>query len=179
MKTALLIIDVQNALCRGQWAVFDVENVVNRINHLSKAARSVGVPVVLIQHEEAEGPLQFASEGWQIYDNLQTAESDLRLRKTASDSFHKTDLQAILSSTGVDHLVITGMQSDFCVDSTVRIALSLGYSVTLVQDGHSTLDNGVLTAAQISAHHNLTLSNLASYGPRVKVIPANLVHFES
>jgi len=67
-------------------------------------------------------------------------------------------------------LIICGLQTDFCVDTTVRRAFTLGYHVTLVADAHSTLDNGVLTAAQIIAHHNATLGN---FGPQVKVALAN------
>jgi len=75
--------------------------------------------------------------------------------------------------------VICGLQSEFCVDSTTRRALALGYPVTLVSDGHSTLDNGVLTAAQISAHHNQTLATLDSYGPRVTTVLAEDVRFDT
>jgi hypothetical protein len=58
------------------------------------------------------------------------------------------------------------------VDTTTRRALALGYPVTLVSDAHTTLDNGTLTAAQISAHHNETLANIASFGPRAVAVPA-------
>lgn len=176
MKSALLVIDVQRALCAGEWAAFDIDNVVARINTVSAQARAAGVPVVLIQHEEAEGPMQFDTDGWQLADGLVTHAVDLRLRKTACDSFHQTDLQARLQALGVTDLVVCGLQSEFCVDATVRRALALGYPVTLVADGHSTLDNGVLSAAQISAHHNATLGNMQSFGPRVAVVPAAAMH---
>lgn len=176
MTSAFLIIDVQHALCTGVDAAFDIEAVIDRINSVSSRARAAGVPVVLIQHEEASGPLQFGADGWQLDARLQLHNTDLRLRKTACDSFYQTDLQELLTSRGVDHLVVCGLQSEFCVDSTVRAALARGYPVTLVSDGHSTVDNGVLTAAQISAHHNTTLASLRSFGPRVTAIPAAEIH---
>lgn len=179
MKSALLIIDVQTALCTGRWAAFDIDTVVDRINALSDQARDAQVPVVLVQHEEEEGPLQFGSEGWQVYERLSAQPDDIRLRKTGSDSFHRTELHSILQSRGIGQLIVCGLQSDFCVDSTVRAALALGYPVTLVADAHSTLDNGILTAAQISAHHNATLENLTSYGPRVTATPSAQVRIEA
>jgi nicotinamidase-related amidase len=94
------------------------------------------------------------------------------LDKRATDSFHQTALHALLQDRGVQDLVICGLQSEFCVDTTTRRALALGYPVTLVADGHSTLDNGVLRAAQISAHHNVTLANITSFGPRARAVPA-------
>lgn len=176
MTCALLIIDVQHALCHGADAAFDIDGVIHRINSVSARARAAGVPVILIQHEEVDGPLQHGVEGWQLDARLQLSDADLRLHKTACDSFYKTNLQDLLTSRGVDHLVVCGLQSEFCVDSTVRAALARGYPVTLVADGHSTVDNAVLTAAQISAHHNTTLASLRSFGPRVTPLPAAEIH---
>lgn len=175
MKVALLVIDVQQALCSGPDAAFDIDGVVDRINGLAAKARAAGSPVVFVQHEEAVGPLRFETAGWQLCDRLVVQPDDLRLRKTTCDSFRRTGLQSLLQARGVDQLVVCGLQSEFCVDSTVRGALAHGYPVVLVADGHSTMDNGVLSAAQISAHHNVTLANIDSFGPRVTTTAAALV----
>ena len=58
---------------------------------------------------------------------------------------------------GVKNLIITGMQTEYCVDTTCRRAYSLGYRVTLVKDAHSTWGTDLLTAPQIIAHHNEVL----------------------
>jgi len=166
MKSALLVIDVQQALSSGRWAMFDVERVIERINVAVAKASAAGAPVVWIQHEDA-GPLRHGSDGWQLDARLAVRPDDLRLRKTATDSFHKTELQQWLQSQGIDRLIVCGLQSDFCVDSTIRRALALGYPVVLISDAHSTIDNGVLSAAQISAHHTTTLANIESFGVRV------------
>ncbi len=175
MTTALLIIDVQQALCSGEWAVFEAARVIDRISHVTLLARSAGAPVVFIQHEESEGPMVYGQDGWQLDPRLVAQPSDLYVRQKTCDSFHNTDLQALLQARGVTSLIACGLQSEFCVDSTVRRALALGYPVTLVADGHSTLDSGGLTAAQITAHHNTTLANMQSFGPRVQVVLADQV----
>jgi nicotinamidase-related amidase len=99
MKSALLIIDVQQALCTGEWAAFDIDPVVDRINELAAKARSAGTPVLFIQHEETQGPLQFGSKGWQLYERLAVNPDDIRVRKSASDSFHETGLHALFAGT--------------------------------------------------------------------------------
>ena len=179
MKSALLIIDVQHALCTGEEAAFDIGRVIERINALGSRARAAGAPVILIQHEEDGGPLQFGTDGWQLAGDLATSPGDLRVRKRAPDSFHQTELHALLQEREVTSLVVCGLQSDFCIDSTVRRALALGYHVVLVADGHSTVDNGVLSAAQISAHHNVTLGNMKSFGPSVTAVDAGEVDIEN
>jgi nicotinamidase-related amidase len=173
MTTALLIIDVQHALCAGPYAAFEADRVIDRINHVSRRARAAGAPVVVIQHESIGGPLDFGSPGWQLAPGLDTAAGDVLLRKRATDAFHQTELQALLQARGVRDLVICGLQSEFCVDTTTRRALALGYPVALVADGHSTMDNDVLSAAQITAHHNTTLAHISSFGVRARAIAAS------
>ena len=179
MHTALLVIDVQQALCSGEYKAFESERVIERINSVARKFRVAGAPVVMIQHESQGGPLDFGTEGWKLANGLDAQPTDIFLRKKATDSFHQTDLHALLQERGVKNLVICGLQSEFCVDTTTRRALALGYPVVLVADGHSTLDNSVLSAAQISAHHNETLANIASFGPRAKTIPASDVRVEA
>lgn len=178
MKHALLVIDVQHALCTGPEVAFDIERVVDRINEVAAKARAVGVPVIFIQHEDTEGPLKFDTAGWQLYERLVVKSDDIHIRKTATDSFHRTDLHALLQAQSVVEVTVCGLQSEFCVDSTVRGALAHGYPVVLVADAHSTVDNGVFSAAQISAHHNATLANIGSFGPRVTTVAAAELEIE-
>ena len=179
MTTALLIIDVQQALCTGKYKAFDAERVIDRINLVSHRTRAASAPVVVIQHESQDGPLDFGTDGWKLAEGLIVQPTDIYVRKKATDSFHNTDLRSVLQARGVTTLVICGLQSEFCVDTTTRRALALGYPVTLVSDAHSTMDNAVLSAAQISAHHNETLANITSFGPRVTATPAAQVHIEA
>jgi nicotinamidase-related amidase len=178
MTTALLVIDVQQVLASGKYEVFNCSRTIDRINLVARNARHAKVPVVIIQHESEGGSMEYGSEGWKLAPALEAMPSDIYLRKRATDSFHNTDLHAILQEHGVKNLVICGFQSEFCVDTTTRRALALGYPVTLVSDGHSTIDNAVLSAAQISAHHNETLANIESFGPRVRAVTASEVSIE-
>jgi nicotinamidase-related amidase len=178
MPSALLIIDVQQVLCSGEYAAYDVERVIDRINLVSRRVRASGGLVVVIQHETRGGEMDYGSDGWQLAPSLETWDGDIRLRKTATDSFHRTELHDLLQARGITNLIICGLQSEFCVDTTTRRALALGYPVVLVSDGHSTIDNKVLSAVQISAHHNETLANIESFGPRARAVPAHEVQIE-
>ena len=177
MTFAMLVIDVQQALCSGAYAAFDAAGVIDRINGLTDRARAAEVPVIFIQHESTSELLAHGSLGWQLADGLLALPTDRYLRKTATDSFHHTPLHDMLIALGGKHLVICGLQSEFCVDTTTRRALALGYPVTLVSDGHSTIDNAVLSATQITQHHNLTLANIGSFGVRVTTVLAADLRF--
>lgn len=172
MQPALLIIDVQQGLCEGPGAAWQAPQLIGRINQLAQAARAAGAPVVWIQHE-AQNELQYGSPPWQLADGLAPAPQDLRMRKTTPDSFNRTDLEALLRQRGVDTLIICGMHTEFCVDTTIRRALALGWPVLLAADGHTSAGNAVLSAEQVIAHHNATLTNIGSFGPRVQALPVD------
>jgi nicotinamidase-related amidase len=166
-KTALLVVDVQQALCTGEEAAFDIDRVIERINALVTNARSTGAPVIFIQHEEDGGLLQFDTDAWQLAKGLAVRPGDLRVRKMAPDSFDNTGLQSLLQERGVERLVVCGLQTDCCVNATVRGAAALGYEVVLAADAHSTVDNGA--ASQVIADHNKALA--ANLGASVAVVP--------
>ena len=175
MTTALLIIDVQHGHCSGEYEAFESKRVIERINVVSRRMRKAGASVVVIQHESPDGLLEYGTEGWKLAAGLDVQSTDIYVRKKASDSFHNTDLQAILQARRVKKLAICGLQSEFCVDTTTRRALALGHPVTLVSDAHSTMNNSVLSAAQITAHHSETLANITSFGPRVVTVASSEV----
>jgi len=157
-RTALLITDVQNALVE---AAHRKEETLERIQALLARARGAGAPVVYLQHDHRSyEPLKPGSPGWRIHESAAPLAGDLVLRKRSSDSFHETELGSELRARGVERLVITGMASEYCVDSTSRSALSHGFDVTLAEDAHTTVGGGPLPAEQVILHENETLGSL-------------------
>ena len=66
MKNAVLVIDVQQGLCVGPDAAHDCAGTIARINHVTRQARSAGVPVIFVQHESRTGYLEHGSPDWQL-----------------------------------------------------------------------------------------------------------------
>ena len=145
-------------------------HTINRINLVTAKARAAGAPVIFVQHESDSRYLARDSEEWQLADGLTVVPEDLKIRKTTPDSFLRTDLEPLLRSLGIKTVVICGMHTEFCVDTTTRRALALGFPVTLVADAHTSAGNSAITAPQVIAHHTATLVNIASFGPRVKAV---------
>ncbi|MDB5946471.1 MAG: cysteine hydrolase [Ramlibacter sp.] len=179
MKSALLIIDVQQGLCEGEHNAFESAEVISRINRVSAKARAAGLPVILIQHESETGNLKVGTRAWQLAQGLHTDPSDIRVRKTTPDSFLRTDLEHTLRARAITDLIICGMHTEFCVDTTARKALALGYPVVLVEDAHTTEGNEYVTPRQVIQHHNATLENISSFGPRVRIVPTDALEIGS
>lgn len=185
MGKALLIIDVQNAILQGKGTPerqpvleAELEETVVRLRGLQDKARAAGIPVVVVQHDGPAGHrLEVGTAGWEVRPELAPLSGEVLVRKKSSDSFHETELGALLKGLGVSHLIVGGCMTQYCVDTTVRRAVSLGYDVTLVADGHTTADSANLTHLDIIAHHNETLDGFDAGDAVIRVRQAADISF--
>lgn len=174
--TALLVIDAQTGLLDP---AYRRDETIAAINDLIGRARAAGAPVVYVQHDGGtEDAAWVGTAGWRIHPAiLPRAEADPLIRKPASDSFYRTPLKAELDRLGVGRLVVAGLRTEMCVDTTCRVATSLGFDVLLAADAHTTRDNDRLSAEQIVAHHNDTLDDFGNDQHVVVVKPAAEIGF--
>ena len=169
--TALVIIDVQMGMFDEDGPVYNGENLLQTLSKLIGKAHQANAPVIYVQHNDEE----FVKGGpaWPIHPFITPIAGDVVVQKRTPDSFHETNLGDELEKIGIKKLVVGGIQTEYCVDTTCRRAFSLGYDVTLVEDGHSTWDNKYITAQQVIAHHNNTLDGWA-----VRLESADKVQFD-
>ena len=160
MADALLIIDMQTGLYDGPQKPFERERVLATINQLIQRARNANAPIFVARHTGPEGsPIAAGSPLWQLWHGLDVDESrDNLFNKTRPSCFLGTDLAQQLNAAQVNELVIVGMKTQFCLDTTCRVAVELGYSVILPEDGHTCMDTPALSAHAIIEHHNATLA---------------------
>jgi nicotinamidase-related amidase len=176
-KSVLLVIDVQRGLFDREPRPFEADVVVDRINALTERARAADTPVVFVQHQTKGEFLYPESESWQLERRLVVKPGDTLLRKTTPDSFLRTELGDHLARWGTGRVVICGLASEFCVDTTTRRAAALGFPVVLVADAHTTHDKPHASGKEIRAHENATLTNITSFGSVISAVPAAEVSF--
>jgi nicotinamidase-related amidase len=179
MNTALLVIDVQVGIIDHSQS-YNKDRVLANINELITKARAAHVPVIYIRHDGGKGdPLEAHTTGWQIHQRVAPVDGEAIVDKQSCSSFYDTPLQTMLDKTGISHLIVTGCMTEYCVDTACRHATALGFDVTLVSDGHTTLDNDLLKAEQIIAHHNRALNWFNSGEKTVTVKPASEISFSN
>ena len=153
-NTALVIVDVQKGVVEHAQ---DRDAVIANINTVLDRARAAKVPVIWVQHNAEDMPID--SDGWQYVDELQRADDEPLVHKQYGDSFEETELESLLAERKVGRLVVTGAQTDACIRSTLHGAITRGYDATLVSDAHTTDDpsqwGAPLNAEQVIAHTNL------------------------
>lgn len=157
--TALLVIDAQVGIIEGPsiGPVYQKEQVLEVMKDVLVRARELQIPIFYIQDLDVGKDDVTQHE---IHSDLAPLSTEVVITKKSTDAFFGTDLQAKLQELGIEHLVVMGVKTEYCVDTTSRAATTHGFDVTVVADGHSTTDNRVLCAEQIIAHHNCNLHGL-------------------
>ncbi len=174
MKKALVVIDMQVMPFiwknYGGKALYQEEALIANAKALIEKARQAGAPVYYVLYTETgESPRAIGQPLWQVHPEMAPRESDTLIVKYHADSFLKTDLLARLQEQGINSIVICGVQTEFCVDTTVKSAFSHGFTVELASDGHSTFDSDLLSAELIIAHHNSILAQFAAIKPAAEI----------
>ncbi len=166
-SVALLVIDMQRIFLEGSSKVQDAEAVVSRVQALADRFRERGRPVVFTRHlhrdDGSDGGnllwwwgsiIREGSPSSEIHPEVAPAEGDQVVRKNSYDAFTGTDLDQRLQAMGVRDVVIAGVMTNLCCETTAREAFCRNYRVKFVADATSTALDGMQLA---------TLTNLA-YG---------------
>jgi nicotinamidase-related amidase len=155
MTTALLIVDIQNDYFPGgAMEVVGAEAAAIQAATLLATFRRRARPIVHIQHIAARPGATFFlpnTVGAEIHEAVLPLTEEVVFQKHFPNSFRETPLLEHLKSLGVDQLVIAGMMTHMCIDTTTRAAADLGFRCYLAHDGCATRTlsfNGVQVAAE-------------------------------
>ena len=162
-------VDADGAFARAGLQVADPDTLYAGINVLAAAARAGGHPVIWVRtvwdgDEDlgllAErspfltgGPLRRGSAGAELTGALDARPEDLTVEKRRFDAFHGTRLEELLREAGADTVVVCGVRTDFCVESTVRSAFFRDFDVFVARDA---------VAGYVAALHEASLKVMAT-----------------
>jgi nicotinamidase-related amidase len=167
MTTALLVIDVQESFrARAEsWATTSAPDIADRIQPLVEAARTAGHHVVWVLHSEpGTGDLFDPELGHvRLIDGLKPFHHEPVLHKTSHNAFTTTNLGQYLTAHGVTEVVVTGIRTEQCCETTARHASDLGYAVDYVSEATLTFPmtdaaGRQWSAADIKARTELVLA---------------------
>lgn len=172
---ALVNVDMQNCFVENSpVAAPGGLEVLERINRLIAACRAAGVLVVHTAHVVRpdgsnigvmgeivppvnDGVIDKGSPSAELHGGLDVADGDILLDKPRFGSFHGTDLELILRARGIDTIVVTGICTNICCETTAREANVRDFRVFFLTDGTATFGIGDLTAEDIQAATCATL----------------------
>ncbi|MFI0915583.1 MULTISPECIES: cysteine hydrolase family protein [Streptomyces] len=173
-NTALIVIDVQKAWHDPSFPPRDNPAAEGNIAALVDAWQEAGRPVVFVRHDspKADSPLRPGQEGNDFQDFVEERRGrgtgpELLLTKTVNSAFIGTpDLRSWLDAAGIRQIVVVGVMTNWCVETTARMGGNLGYDVIVPLDATHTFDavgpdGRVLTAAELA---RATATNLHAGG---------------
>jgi nicotinamidase-related amidase len=141
MSRALLVIDVQESFRRRpNWQAISNERITEPVGRLVEAARAAGDLVVWILHSEPGSGTVFDPAGGYVrpMDDLRPLPEEPLLVKTSINAFTTTNLHQQLTRRGMREVVICGIRTEQCCETTARVASDLGFDVTFVTDATAT-----------------------------------------
>lgn len=155
MKTALIIIDIQNDYFdKGTMPLVGSEKACNNAKLILESFRSNSLPIVHIQHIATRPTASFFlpnTKGAGIHNNVKPIGNEKVIVKHYPNSFRETELLEYLKREKISNLVICGMMTHMCVDATVRAAKDYGFNILLIGDACATKDqeiNGQIVKAE-------------------------------
>ncbi len=159
-KTALLVIDMTNEFIK-EGAPLEVpqgRKMIPKLKKVIEVCRSRNIPVIYTVHvhrkdgvdmglmKELWEPIRMGlvhvpgSEGVKIYEEISPKDGDIIIEKHRYSAFYGTDLDIILRNLNIDTLIITGVVTNFCCESTARDAMFRDYKVIFLSDCNAAFD---------------------------------------
>ena len=160
--TAVISVDIQNDFCapgghfdrHGKDLSLTQANLPTMVRFVQQS-QTLGIPVIFIRqitmpngHSDSPAWLRFKTRdgksadytmtgtwGWAFVDGLEPGTNDTVVEKTRPDAFLNTHLDRVLRSRGIETVVILGVNTEGCVESTVRTASYCDYYTVVVEDG--------------------------------------------
>lgn len=142
-RRALIVIDVQNEYVTGNLPIEypDVRLSLRNIGRAIDAAHAHHIPVVIVQNTAPAGAPIFVKDthGWKLHEVVATCAHAHYVEKRLPSAFVGTDLEAWLREHQIDTLTVVGYMTQNCVDSTIKHAMHLGFSVECLYDATGTV----------------------------------------
>ncbi len=171
--TALLVVDVQEAAVA--LGPYRGDEVLSNIAALIEACRTATIEVIYVQHDGGPGEaVECGTSGWEIHHPIRPVSGEKVVHKRFNSAFRETELKAYLDARGIGTLILVGIQTEYCVDTTCRVAFEYGYSIVMPELTNTTFDNGDLSARQIYELYNSRI-----FAGRFATVPSMAATLES
>lgn len=149
----LLVVDTQNLIMNND--LYEFQTFVYRIKTLIKEARNNDIEVIYVRHDDgARQTLTKGTLGYEIYEEFQPMPNERVFDKIVNSAFRDTGLLDYLHEKDEDTIIIVGLQTDYCIDATVKCGFEHGLKMIVPANTNSTLDNAYMTAENSYRYYN-------------------------
>lgn len=149
----LLVVDTQKLLVNSQ--LYNLENFVNNIKKLIDTSRKNNIEVIYVIHDDGvESDLTEGKDGFEVYEEFKPMENEKIFVKNVNSSFRGTGLIEYLKENNKSDIVVVGLQTDKCIDATIKCGFEHGFNMVVPNHANSTVDNDFLNGEQSYKYYN-------------------------
>jgi nicotinamidase-related amidase len=157
-NVVLLVVDVQTALIKEH--PYNERRVIDHIKELISTARNHDIEVIYVRHDDGKGSeLEYDSEEWQIYTEIAPKDKEKIVDKRFNSAFVKTGLNEYMNSKDIGTIILTGLQTEYCIDATCKSAFEHGFRIIIPEETNTTFDNEYLSGEKLYEFYNYKIWN--------------------
>lgn len=146
----LLIVDTQNSVVNAD--IYALDTFVRHVQTLIAEARKNQVEVIYVCHEDEE--LIRGTEGYEIYEAFKPLKDEKIFNKKVNSAFRESGLREYLQGKNEKEIIICGLDTDYCIDATMKCGYEYGFHMIAPAYANSTVDNRFMTGEQSYAYYN-------------------------
>lgn len=149
----LLVVDAQSAIVNRRLYQFDL--FVSCVAALIRRARESSVEVIFVRHDDGAGAtLTKGQPGFEIFEGFQPTADEMIFDKKVNSAFRETGLVEYLRQKGQDTIVVVGLQTDYCMDATIKAGFEHGFRMIVPAHANSAFDHPLMSAEQTYRYYN-------------------------
>ena len=149
----LLVIDTQKLITNEKLYMF--HTFVSNVKEIINKARENNIEVIYVRHDDGDGgELVKGTEKFEIYEEFRPVNGEKIFDKSFNSAFKGTGLLEYLNSKGEKEIIIVGLQTDYCIDATIKCGFEHGFHSIVPAHANTTVDNEFITAEQSYKYHN-------------------------
>ena len=149
----LLVVDAQKLITNAELYNFDM--FVSNVKELIRTARENDIEVIYVRHDDGIGQaLTRGTDGFEIYGEFEPSKGERVFDKTVNSPFKGTGLLEYLMEKQAKQIIVVGLQTDYCIDATVKCGFEHGFNIIVPKGANSTFDNEYMSAKATYEYYN-------------------------
>ena len=149
----LLVVDAQKAIVNSK--LYNFELFVSNVKKMIDTARKNNIEVIYVRHDDGQGhELTEGNDGYEIYEDFKPADTEIIFDKRVNSSFRDTGLLEYLKTKNETTVVIVGLQTDYCIDATIKAGFEHGFKMIVPENTNSTFDNPFMSSETSYKYYN-------------------------
>ena len=149
----LLVIDTQKLITTEE--LYNYDKFIFNVKELIKNARENNIEVIYVRHDEGDGSeLSKGKDGFEIFEEFKPIDNERIFDKNFNSAFKNTGLLNYLVEKNEKELIVAGLQTDYCIDATIKCGFEHGFNIIVPKYANTTVDNIFISAEKSYKSYN-------------------------